>query len=102
MANIIKEILNHNVSQVSVMVNLDDLQKWGEELVDSALRKYVKKEESYLTPTEAQKLLKVARSTLYRWDKEGYLKAVRIGRKPRYKMSDVERLMATPPSISVC
>ena len=36
--------------------------------------------------------LHVDNSTLWRWDKTGYLKAVRIGRSVYYKESDVKRL----------
>ena len=32
-------------------------------------------------------------STLWRWDKAGYLKHVEIGGKRRYKMSEVKRIL---------
>lgn len=45
-----------------------------------------------LTIDEAARLLSVSKMTLYRWDKNGYLKKVEIGGKRRYRKSDIERL----------
>lgn len=45
-----------------------------------------------LTIDEAAKLLSVSKMTLYRWDKNSYLKKVEIGGKRRYRKSDIERL----------
>ena len=46
-----------------------------------------------LTIDEAAKLLSVSKMTLYRWDKNGYLKKVEIGGKRRYRLSDIEKLV---------
>lgn len=45
-----------------------------------------------MTAEETAKRLKVDRSTLWRWNKEGYLVANKVGNKVRYKLSDVERI----------
>ena len=45
-----------------------------------------------LTIDEAAKLLSVSKMTLYRWDKNGYLKKMEIGGKRRYRKSDIELL----------
>ena len=45
-----------------------------------------------LTIDEAAKLLSVSKMTLYRWDKNGYLKKMEIGGKRRYRKSDIARL----------
>lgn len=50
-------------------------------------------EERYLTIKEVSDLLKVNRSTLWKWNKSGYLTAVKTGSKPRYKLSDVKKIM---------
>jgi excisionase family DNA binding protein len=44
---------------------------------------------------EAAKLMAVHQATLRRWDKEGKLKAVRIGQRGhrKYKKNDLEKLM---------
>ena len=46
---------------------------------------------------EAAEMLNVNPETLRRWDNEGRLKAVRIGRRKdrRYKVEDLQKLMVT-------
>ena len=50
------------------------------------------KDETLLTVRQASALLGVDRSTLWRWEKEGYLRPIRIGRKVRYQLSAVNAL----------
>lgn len=47
-----------------------------------------------VTPREAARMLNVARSTLWRWEKENYLVPVKIGRKVLYRATDIERILA--------
>jgi Helix-turn-helix domain len=42
-----------------------------------------------LTPAEVRKLLKISKTSLWRWDKQG-LKSMGRGRFKRYRRSDVE------------
>jgi excisionase family DNA binding protein len=51
-----------------------------------------KKEQHYLTLVEVSKMLNVHPNTLRNWDKEGILKATRIGIKKirRYEKSDID------------
>jgi len=49
--------------------------------------------EQYLTPKQAAGKLDVALSTLWRYDKQGYLSPVAIGGKRRYKLSDVNKIL---------
>ena len=76
-----------------VVVGLDDLEKWGKSLIEQAIKSVQKDDDKYLTPDEVSDLLKVTRSTLWRWAKSNYLTPRRIGRKPRYLLSDVQRLI---------
>lgn len=55
------------------------------------------KDETLLSIRQAASLLGVDRSTLWRWEKQGYLKPVRIGRKVRYKQVDVKKLTTGRP-----
>ena len=75
------------------MVSAADL----EEALRSILEEVVstsngEKDETLLTVRQAASLLGVDRSTLWRWEKEGYLKPVRIGRKVRYPMYAIEAI----------
>ena len=49
----------------------------------------------YLTLSEVSKLLKVHQNTLRNWDKNGTLKAIRIGERKirRYKKDDVIKFL---------
>ena len=49
--------------------------------------------EKYLTAQETADKLDVDISTLWRWDKSGYLKKIKVGNKIRYRESDVLKLM---------
>lgn len=51
------------------------------------------KPEKYLTAQETADKLGVDVSTLWRWDKSGYLKKIKVGNKARYRESDVLKLM---------
>lgn len=55
--------------------------------------------EELLTIKQAAKILNVSTQTLRRWDKEGILKAVRVGKRKgvgdrRYRKSDVENYIS--------
>lgn len=45
-----------------------------------------------LTVDDVAQRLHINRVTLWRWEREGYLKSKRIGRKKYYKLSDINRL----------
>lgn len=42
---------------------------------------------------EAAVMLGVSRSTLWKWNKKGYLKHIEVGGKRRYRMSDINTIM---------
>ena len=49
--------------------------------------------ETYLTEDEVKQLLGVSHSTLWRWQKQEYLSPVKIGRKNRYRKSEIVALI---------
>jgi len=51
------------------------------------------KAEAYPTVRQIQEILHVDNSTLWRWNKKGYLKTIEFGGGRRYKMSDVKALL---------
>ena len=51
------------------------------------------KEEKLLTIKQVAELLGVTEPTLWRWNKEGILKRVKVGNKVRYKESDVNKVL---------
>ena len=76
-------------------ISLDDLRAVIHDEVLAAMAEYFKQpnEEKLLTISQAAAMLEVDRSTLWHWDKEGYLKKIHIGGKPRYKKSDIDRIL---------
>lgn len=74
-----------NLSLPIVMVSASDL----EEVVRGILEDVIsaskdEKDETLLSVKQASALLGVNRSTLWAWEKNGYLKPIRVGRKVRY------------------
>ncbi|KAA6329747.1 hypothetical protein EZS27_021468 [termite gut metagenome] len=49
--------------------------------------------ETYPSADKTAKILDVNRSTLWRWQKRGYLVPIEIGGKRRYKMSDINKIL---------
>ena len=49
--------------------------------------------ETYPSPEKVAEILDVNKSTLWRWNKSGYLKHIELGGKRRYRMSDVDNLL---------
>ncbi len=50
--------------------------------------------ETYPSREKVMEMLDVSQSTLWRWQKAGYLVPLNVGGKRRYKMSDVKRILA--------
>ena len=55
--------------------------------------KVARNENTLLSRRKVSELLGVDASTLWRWDKMGYLKAVRQGRRTNYRKSDIDDLL---------
>lgn len=91
----IQELINSGAN-VSITVNALDLRDFVLSLIserDEEKRKSIPAPETYLTQDEVSEKLRVDKSTLWRWDKIGYLNKCRVGGKVRYRQSEVEKLM---------
>ncbi len=81
-------------ANVQLVINAIDLKEaflqWSEEIKQSGP---IQQEETYLSANETAHKLGVDLSTLWRWDKSGYLRKIKIGNKTRYRESDVLKLM---------
>lgn len=88
----IAEMMNQG-NNVQLVVNAADLKElfmtWQDER-DSQLQEV---EDVSLSADEVAAKLKVTKVTLWRWEKSGYLVPRKIGRKPFYLRSQVERLL---------
>ncbi len=86
--------LNENDQRtIQIVVSHDELEEVIRTVVGEILTK--KEEESVdarITKAAARERLKVDDTTLWRWDKCGYLKALHIGRSVYYREADIKRL----------
>ena len=71
-----------------------DLKDFAEMLIASAQSELKQaKEETYLSREKVSEMLEVDKSTLWRWEKTGFLIPVHIGAKVRYRRSDIDKLL---------
>lgn len=91
----IHEILADGSNNISITVGISDLKEFGLSLIEEgrAMGRAERVQETYLTPDEVAKMLGVSKSTLWRWNKNGYLKHTKCGRRPFYKKSDIDKIM---------
>lgn len=90
-ANNIAELIRNGAC--IVQVSAADLKDWANDLLDQhAQRQKKPQDEILLTTAQASRFLNVDRSTLWRWNRENYLKPVMIGNRCRYRQSDLESL----------
>ena len=85
-------------NNITVSVSLVDLKEFADTLIDHTKRELEEaviseKSETYLTRIQGSEMLKVNLSTLWNWNKKGYLKHDEIGGKRRYKMSEVKKVI---------
>ncbi|MBR6978646.1 MAG: helix-turn-helix domain-containing protein [Prevotella sp.] len=82
-------------SNTLLMINGEELRQFVREILDEAMEaaRNTKQPETYLDEDEVMQRLDVTHSTLWRWNKTGYLKTVKVGRKTFWKGSDITRLL---------
>lgn len=96
------KIINMNINSllsadanISVVVSVADLKEFALAVANEvmAARQAEREEEKYLSPDEVAEMMGVCTNTLWRWNTQKYLCPVKVGRKSRYKLSDVKRVM---------
>ena len=78
-----------------IVLSASDLEQAFRNILEEMLSQWEdekRKEEKLITKAEARRRLGVNPSTLWRWDREGYLKARHKDRKVFYLESDVDEL----------
>ena len=81
-------------ANISVVVSVADLKEFALNVVTEAMAAMEEKtEERYLTPDDVADMVGVSKNTLWRWEKEKYLIPIKVGRKSRYKLSDVKSIL---------
>ena len=90
--------LASNCPNFSIIIGIDDLRLWHREVIENTRRELEEivlsdKAETYPTIKQAMEILHVDYTTLWRWDKKGYLKKIEFGGGRRYKMSDIKAIL---------
>lgn len=85
-------------ANIALTIYLQDLIEFHREVIDDTKRKLEQeiienKSERYIDRKRARELLDVDDTTLWRWNKRGYLKCIKVGGKIRYAMSDIQKLL---------
>ena len=88
----IKELLDSNPNGIAI-VSLQDLKEFLREIVKEVDNENRVEKEEYYSSDQVMRRLKIAEATLYRWTREKYLSAVKIGHRNLYRQSDVEALL---------
>jgi hypothetical protein len=85
-------------ANIALTIYLQDLIEFHREVIDDTKRKLEQeiienKAEKYIDRTRVKELLDVDDTTLWRWNKKGYLKCIKVGGKVRYALSDIKKLL---------
>ncbi|HAQ19234.1 MAG TPA: DNA-binding protein [Prolixibacteraceae bacterium] len=93
----IQELIK-NGADVSVTIKTTDLINFADYLISrkvKALEEVVinDKAESYMTPRQVSEKYNVNLSTLWRWNKKGYLTTIEFGGSRRYRTSAVKAIL---------
>lgn len=93
----INNLISDGSNNISITVGISDLKEFGLSLIEEgrAMGRAERVQETYLTPDEVAKMLGVSKSTLWRWNKSGYLRNIKCGRKSFYKKSDIDKIMGS-------
>ena len=91
-----KDLLS--ILRIRLEVSGEDLLAFSNSLIDRAKEELATqvaeaRKERYLTKEQVKKLCGVCDATLWHWNRKGYLKAVKVGNKVRYRTSDIQRIL---------
>ena len=92
-------------NQIQYVIGKDDLKELLSEIVDKRIEFIIDvwnetyRDEALISADKTAEMLDVSRPTLWRWEKQGYLVAVRVGGKVRYRLSDVKKLIKPKDSL---
>lgn len=91
----IQKIMNCDTN-VTLQIQSKDFKQFLDcifEKFDKRIKSHIVKEEEYLTINETADILHVDKSTLWSWNKRGYLRKIEVGGRRLYKKSDVEAIL---------
>ena len=79
------QIISNGAANIKLEITGEDLRVFSDELINRAI--------NVLSREEVKDMCGVCDATLWHWNKRNYLKAVKVGSKVRYRLSDVKRIL---------
>ena len=91
-------ILHEAPGSIRLEVSGEDLLAFSSHLINRAKEELATqvaeaRKVRFLTKEQVKELCGVCDATLWHWNRKGYLKAVKIGNKIRYRTSDIQRIL---------
>lgn len=91
-------ILREAPGSIRLEVSGEDLLAFSSHLINRAKEELATqvaeaRKVRFLTKEQVKELCGVCDATLWHWNRKGYLKAVKIGKKIRYRTSDIQRIL---------
>lgn len=91
-------ILREAPGSIRLEVSGEDLLAFSSHLINRAKEELATqvaeaRKVRFLTKEQVKELCGVCDATLWHWNRKGYLKAVKIGNKIRYRTSDIQRIL---------
>lgn len=91
-------ILREAPGSIRLEVSGEDLLAFSSNLINRAKEELASqvaeaRKVRFLTKEQVKELCGVCDATLWHWNRKGYLKAVKIGNKIRYRTSDIQRIL---------
>ena len=103
------QIISNGAANIKLEITGEDLRVFSDELINRAINEVAlafratdeerllsfraTDEERLLSREEVKDMCGVCDATLWHWNKRNYLKAVKVGSKVRYRLSDVKRIL---------
>lgn len=87
--------------KMKIEVSSDDLVLFADRLIEKAMEakalmmEQTPEDETWLSTDEVAKMCCVCETTLWSWEKKGYLVPSRMGRKKRYALSAIQKLLSS-------
>jgi predicted DNA-binding transcriptional regulator AlpA len=91
-------LLESGEANVKLEISGADLLIFSNDLINKAKEELATilteaREEKYLTKDEVKSIFSVCDTTLWHWNKRGYLKTIKTGNKVKYLQSDIDRIL---------
>lgn len=96
--NVVDLIKSEGGANIALTINANDLRNVVTDIVRDERERVAKEERernelACVSRSEASEMLGVSSGTLWRWNKMGYLKTVKVGWKVLYRKCDIDNFL---------